>query len=409
MPFKAYSSESGETETFEPISPGQASIYICGPTVYDFMHIGHARSYIVWDILRRWLEHSGYEVAHVQNFSDVEESINRKAEKLGMTSEEVAEHYIKEFFVDADKLNLKRAHHYPTYSENVPAMIRAVQELLESGVAYESGGDVYFRTEGGKGFGRLSHIDPRETVVDGLELPEGRENPFDFVLWRKSTKEDERWWDSPWGKGRPGWHIGCYVMSSGYLGRCFDIHGGGLDLVFPHHESILLVSEAHSDRPICNYFIHNSFVTLGKEKMSKSKRNFVTVRELTDKYGGEAIRLYILRTHYRTILDFDETEVEKAVEELEELRTKLESLKDHRGAESSTLDASAKIDEERTRFENAMNNDLHTDEALSALTDLMNWSQAEAPNLSKESAASVLQAASKMSEALGLFDGFEFR
>ena len=409
MPFKAYSSESGEIETFEPISQGQASIYICGPTVYDLIHIGHARSYVVWDILRRWLEYSGYEVTHVQNFSDVEESINRKARKLGITPEEVAKRYIEEFFVDADKLNIKRAHHYPTFSENVPAMIRVVQDLLDSGVAYESNGDVYFRTEGGKGFGRLSHSDPRETVVNELELPEGRENPFDFVLWRSKTKETERSWDSPWGEGRPGWHVGCYVMSSGYLGRCFDIHGGGLDLVFPHHESILLVSEAHGDRPICNYFIHNSFVTLGKEKMSKSKGNFVTVRELAERYGGEAIRLYMLKNHYRRIMDFDEKELEKAARELTELRTKLETLKNGKGKHSSALDAKPKIDEEMARFKDAMDNDLHTDEAVSAFWSLVNWSFAEASDLSEESIAKAMETFSTMSGVLGLLKGFEFK
>ncbi|MCK4444824.1 MAG: class I tRNA ligase family protein, partial [Thermoplasmata archaeon] len=182
MPFKTYSTESGKIEEFEPLTPGEVKMYICGPTVYNLIHIGHARSYILFDILRRWLEYSGYKVTHVQNFSDVEESIARKGIKMGMTPQEVGEFYIKEFFVDTEGLNLKRAHSYPTYSQNVPVMIRIVQDLLDSGVAYESGGDVYFRTKEGSGFGRLSHVNLKETVVDGLDLPEGRENPFDFVL-----------------------------------------------------------------------------------------------------------------------------------------------------------------------------------------------------------------------------------
>ena len=409
MPFKTYSTESGKIEEFEPLTPGEVKMYICGPTVYNLIHIGHARSYILFDILRRWLEYSGYKVTHVQNFSDVEESIARKGIKMGMTPQEVGEFYIKEFFVDTEGLNLKRAHSYPTYSQNVPVMIRIVQDLLDSGVAYESGGDVYFRTKEGSGFGRLSHVNLKETVVDGVDLPEGRENPFDFVLWRKSTKGGQFEWDSPWGKGRPGWHVGCYAMSSGYLGRCFDIHGGGLDLMYPHHESILLVSEAHSGQPICNYFVHNSFVTLGEEKMSKSKGNFVTVRDLSGKHGGEAIRLYILKHHYRTIMDHNEVEIETAAKELEGFRTKLESLKAHGGAESSIPDASRRIETFKSEFEDAMDNDLHTDDALRAFFEMINWSHGEADNLSKEHITTVLQVVSQLSDVLGLFDDFQFQ
>ncbi len=408
MAFKTYSTESGKIEEFEPIVPGEVKMYICGPTVYNLMHIGHARSYVFFDVLRRWLEHSGYEVTHVQNFSDVEESITRKGLKTGMTPEAVAELYIKEFLVDANELNMKPAHGYPTFSENVPAMIRIVQDLLDSGVAYESGGDVYFRTKGGSGFGRLSHVDIKESVVDDLDLPEGRENPFDFVLWRKSTKDGQPEWDSPWGKGRPGWHVGCYTMSSGYLGRCFDIHGGGLDLMYPHHESVLLLSEAHANKPICNYFVHNSYVTLGEEKMSKSKGNFVTVRKLSEKYGGRAVRLYVLKHHYRSIMDYDEMEIEKAAKELDELRTKLELLRTRGRAESSAPDTSRRIETFESEFADAMDNDLHTDDALHAFFGLINWSHGEAENLSKEDMETVLDVISKLSNVLGLFDDFQF-
>ncbi len=408
MPFRVYSTESGQIETFEPISPRQAKMYICGPTVYNLIHIGHARSYILFDIIRRWLEYSGYDVIHVQNFSDVEESILKMARKLGKTPEEVADLYIEEFFKDADRLNLKRAHSYPTYSENVPVMIRIVQDLLDSGIAYRSGSDVYFRTEGGSGFGRLSHVDPRDSVADGLDLPEGRENPFDFVLWRGKKREGEPSWDSPWGEGRPGWHVGCYAMSSGYLGRCFDIHGGGLDLIFPHHESILLVSEAHADQPICNYFVHNSFVTLGRKKMSKSLGNFVTVRQLSDDYGGEAIRLYVLKHHYRDVLDYDESGLEETAKELDELRTKLESICECEGIESPKIDPSSMLENLKSRFEDAMNDDLHTDEALKAFTDLTDYAHVEAPSMSKEGIRDMMEAISRLSAVLGIFADFEF-
>jgi cysteinyl-tRNA synthetase len=314
MALRLYSTESGKAEEFEPNCPDEVRMYICGPTVYNLIHIGHARSYITFDILRRWLEFSGYEVTHVQNFSDVEESITRRAKKLGISPTETAQKYIEEFFVDADSLRMRRAHDYPTYSESVPKSIEVIKELLETDVAYENDGDVFFRSNGGRKFGRLSHMDPEEVVADGLEITEEREDPFDFVVWRKE-EEGQLYWDSPWGRGRPGWHLGCYVMSSSSLGDCFDIHGGGLDLIFPHHESILLVSEAHTRMPVCNHFIHNSFVTLGTKKMSKSVGNFVTVRELTDKFGGGAIRYYLLKHHYRSILDFDESELEASSEE----------------------------------------------------------------------------------------------
>jgi cysteinyl-tRNA synthetase len=393
----------GQTEDFESNCPGEVRMYICGPTVYNVIHIGHARSYITFDILRRWLEFSGYEVTHVQNFSDVEESITKRAEKLGLSPAETAEKYIEEFFVDADQLHLKRAHEYPTYSESVPRVVEVVQDLIDSGVAYESKGDVYFRSNGGKKFGRLSHVDPEQTIADGFELTEGRESPFDFVLWRKRT-EGQPCWESPWGKGRPGWHVGCYVMSSSSLGDCFDIHGGGLDLIFPHHESILLVSEAHTRMPVCNHFIHNSFVTLGKKKMSKSTGNFVTVRELSDEYGGKAIRFYVLKHHYRAILDFDESDVENAAEEIKELERKIQLLREHGGESgSSSADVSQKIEEARSKLNEAMDDDLRADGALSSLMEFVEYAYERRDRLSTEDAEHVLEVVSEYDEVLGIF------
>ncbi len=403
MAFRLYSTESGKAEDFEPNCPDEVRMYICGPTVYNVIHIGHARSYITFDILRRWLEFSGYEVNHVQNFSDVEESITRRARKLEISPEATAERFIEEFFLDADELNLKRAHAYPTYSGSVPKMIDIIKDLIDSGVAYESGGDVYFRSDGGKKFGRLSHTDLQESVADGFELPEGREDPFDFVLWRKHRKA-ERFWDSPWGKGRPGWHVGCYAMSSSSLGECFDVHGGGLDLIFPHHESILLVSEAHTRMPVCNHFIHNSFVTLGRKKMSKSSGNFVTVRELTDKYGGGAVRFHVLKHHYRAILDFDESGVEKSSEEYKDLKRKVEGLRSiSSGNGSRSEEISMRIEQAESRLEEAMNDDLHTDRALVALLEFVNWAHDEADGFSKEDAERTLQVVDQFDDILGLF------
>jgi cysteinyl-tRNA synthetase len=378
-------------------------MYICGPTVYNVIHIGHARSYVTFDILRRWLEFSGYEVTHSQNFSDVEESITRRSKKLGISPEECAEKYIDEFFLDADELNLKRAHEYPTYSGSVSKMIDVIKDLIDSGVAYESDGDVYFRSDGGKKFGRLSHTDPQESVANGFEVTEGREDPFDFVLWRKH-EEGQRFWDSPWGKGRPGWHVGCYTMSSSSLGECFDIHGGGLDLIFPHHESILLVSEAHTRMPVCNHFIHNSFVTLGKRKMSKSNGNFVTVRELTEKYGGAAVRFFVLKHHYRSILDFDESDMEESSEKYRDLKSKVKDLKSHGGSNGSGAeDVSSKIEEAESRLKAAMDDDLHSERAISALLEFVDWAHDRMDRFSKEDAEQVLQVVDHFDEVLGLF------
>lgn len=401
MPLRLYSTESGKVETFQPRTPGKVTMYVCGPTVYNLIHIGHARSYILYDVLRRWLEFSGYEVVYVQNFTDLEDSVTRKAKKMGESVRALTERYTQEYFLDANGLNLKKATHYPNVSENVERMIEVVKGLLDGGQAYEKDGNVFLRTTGDD-FGSLSHVDLSSAVVDEIQSDESRENPFDFILWRKA-KEGEPFWPSPWGDGQPGWHTGCFVMSTNHLEEPFDIHGGGLDLIYPHHESVKLISKAYSGKPHCNYYVHNSFVTLGKEKMSKSKGNFVTVRELLEEYGGEAIRLYILKHHYRTLLDYDESEIGRAAEEIVNLGGRLERLRRHPGRGGSRIDVMAKVREEKSRFEDAMNDDLNTEEALSALQNLIEWSSGELGNLSKEDVVMVLDAISQMSEVLGLF------
>lgn len=409
MPLKIYSTESGKLETFEPQTPDKVTMYICGPTVYDLMHIGHARSYVSFDILRRWLEYLGYDVSHVQNFTDIEDSVIRKAERTGETPTAVAERYTKEFLQDAERLNLKRAHHYPTVTENIQRMAQVAQDLIDSGSAYERNGNVYFRTREGSAFGRLSHVDPASIAVDNLESTGERENPFDFILWRKAEKGKPSW-PSPWGSGRPGWHTSCYVMSTMYFGGPFDIHGGGMDLIFPHHESVMLISEAHIKKPLCDYFVHNSFVTLGKKKMSKSSGSFVTVRELAEKYGGEAVRLLVLKHHYRSLLDYDEEGIRKASEELLEMNKKLEQLRNHEGGiETSTIDVSSRIEEEKSRFEDAMNSDLNTPEALSVLLELIDWSWSELGNISKKDLSEILDVLSRFGDVLGLFQNHTSR
>ena len=401
MPFKIFSTESGKVEEFDPVSPSKVSMYVCGPTVYDLIHIGHARSYVFFDVLRRWLEYSGCEVTHVQNFTDMEDSITKKAKRLGEPVNAVTQKYTKEFFLDAESLNLKKATHYPNVTENVEAMTQVVKDLLDSGLAYERDGNVYFRTIGSE-YGRISHVDPASAVVDDVQTDDRRENPFDFVIWRKA-KKGEPSWPSPWSDGQPGWHVSCFVMSTKHLEEPLDIHGGGLDLVFPHHESVVLISEAYNKERHCNYFIHNSFVTLGEKKMSKSKGNYVTVRELSEKYGGEAIRLYVLKHHYRTLLDYDEAEIEKASEDVSELRRKLEQLKGYMGGTGTTrTDVTRRVDREKARFEEAMNNDLATAKAFSALLGLIEWSCDEHQRLSNEDLLKILEVVSELSEVLGL-------
>jgi cysteinyl-tRNA synthetase len=403
MPLRIYSTESGKLETFEPQSPDKVTMYICGPTVYDLIHIGHARSYVSFDILRRWLEYLRYEVSHVQNFTDIEDSVIRKAERTGETPSAVAERYTKEFFEDAERLNLKRAHHYPTVTENIQRMAQVAQDLIDSGSAYERNGNVYFRTGEGSAFGRLSHVDPASIAVNDVESTGERENSFDFILWRKAEKGKPSW-PSPWGSGRPGWHTSCYVMSTMHFGGSFDIHGGGMDLIFPHHESVMLISEAHIKKPLCDYFVHNSFVTLGKKKMSKSSGYFVTVRELAEKHGGEAIRLFVLKHHYRSLLDYDESEIRNASQELLEMNTKSEQLRGHEGGiETSTIDVSSRIEGDKSRFEDAMNNDLNTPEALSVLFELIDWSWSELGNISKKDLSEILEVLSQFGDVLGLF------
>lgn len=401
MPLRIYSTESGKVETFQPRTPGKVTMYICGPTVYDLIHIGHARSYVVFDVLRRWLELSGYDVVHVQNFTDLEDSITKKAEGLGRPVSEVTERYTREYFLDAEHLNLKKATHYPNVSENVGRMIEVVEGLLDSDLAYERDGNVYLRT-GSDDFGSLSHVDLSTTLVDDIQPDDRRENPFDFIIWRRA-KKGEPSWSSPWSDGQPGWHTSCFVMSTNHLEEPFDIHGGGLDLIYPHHESVMLISKAHSKKRHCNYYVHNSFVTLGKEKMSKSKGNFVTVRELSEEYGGEAIRLYLLKHHYRTLLDYDEGEIREASEEIQEMGRRLERLRSHTDGSGSETDLSEKIYQERSRFEEAMNDDLGTPKALSILFGLIEWSDSELENLSKDDVVGILDAASQFSEVLGLF------
>ena len=302
---KIFNSMSRQKEEFVPIQPGKVSIYACGPTVYNFIHVGNARPIILFDVLRRYFEYRGYDVTFVQNFTDVDDKIIKRANEEGITSQEVAEKYIQEYFTDAQGLGVRPATIHPKATENMQQIIDMVQTLIDKGYAYPvENGDVYYRTLKFKGYGKLSH-QPIEDLQSGARIAVGdvKENPLDFALW-KAAKPGEPAWDSPWGPGRPGWHIECSAMSNRYLGKTIDIHCGGEDLQFPHHENEIAQSEAANGCEFVHYWMHNGFLNIDNRKMSKSLGNFFTVREAAEAYGYETIRLFMLSAHYRSPLNY---------------------------------------------------------------------------------------------------------
>lgn len=308
-----HNTETRSKEEFEPIEDGKVGMYVCGPTVYDDCHVGHARTYVAFDTIRRYLEYKGYNVTYVQNFTDVDDKIiNRSAEK-GIPPLVLSEKYIQHYFEDMGRLNVRRADIHPKASETIPDMITVIQGLIEKGFAYEVRGSVYFEVMKARDiFGKLRH-QSLEDMKDGarVEVDEEKRNPKDFALW-KAAKPDEISWDSPWGKGRPGWHIECSTMSWKYIGGTLDIHGGGIDLIFPHHESEILQAEAYTGKQFVKYWMHNGFLEINKEKMSKSLGNFFTVREVLDRFDPMVLRFFLVYTHYRSPIDFSDSAMEEA-------------------------------------------------------------------------------------------------
>ena len=301
---KLYNTMSMQKEEFVPIEPGKVRMYACGPTVYNYIHVGNARPIIMFDVLRRYLEYRGYEVTFVQNFTDVDDKIIKRANEEGISSEEVAKKYIAEYFTDAHALGVREATVHPKATENIQQIIDLITTLIDKGYAYEVNGDVYYRTLKFKDYGKLSH-QPIEDLQSGarIDVNDIKENPLDFALW-KAAKPGEPSWDSPWGKGRPGWHIECSAMSNRYLGKTIDIHCGGSDLAFPHHENEIAQSEAANGCKFVNYWLHNGFINIDNKKMSKSLGNFFTVREAAAVYGYDCIRMFMLMSHYRSPLNY---------------------------------------------------------------------------------------------------------
>jgi cysteinyl-tRNA synthetase len=322
MGLRIYNTLTGGKEEFVPSEPGKVRIYVCGVTPYNHPHIGNARPFVTWDVIRRYLEYSGYDVLHVQNFTDIDDKIIKNAQEAGISWQELAERHIGNYFAVMDQLGVRRAHIYPRVSRHIGEIIGMVSELQEKGYAYAFAGNVYYRVESFADYGRLSGRNLSDMQAGArVDVDEKKEHPMDFALW-KAAKADEPSWDSPWGPGRPGWHIECSAMSLRYLGESFDFHGGGSDLIFPHHENEIAQSEAATGhKPFVRYWLHNGFITLNTEKMSKSTGNFFLVKDILAKYQPQALRFFILSTHYRSPLDFSDSLMDDAQRALERLST----------------------------------------------------------------------------------------
>jgi len=309
---KIYNTLACGKEEFVPLSPGRVTIYACGVTVYDHCHIGHARSAVVFDIMRRYLNYKGLDVLYVRNFTDIDDKIINRAKQEGITWDQVAQKYTDEYYKDMDMLGVKRADVEPKATEHIREIIAIVQGLMQKGYAYESEGSVYFSVNQFHDYGKLSKRDKDDMVAGArVEIDERKKNPLDFVLWKQS-KEGEPFWESPWGQGRPGWHIECTAMSIKHLGESFDIHGGGADLLFPHHENEIAQSEAFTGKPFAKYWVHNGFITINTEKMSKSLGNFFTIKEVLNEFDPEVIRFFLLSTHYRSPIEFSDEQLREA-------------------------------------------------------------------------------------------------
>ena len=373
---KVYNTLTRKKEELVPITPGEIKMYACGPTVYNYIHIGNARPLCIFDILRRYLEYRGYNVKFVQNFTDIDDKIIRRANEEHVDFSEISERYIKEFWTDADGLNVRHATINPKATENIDAIIQIISTLIEKGYAYEAQGDVYFSTEKFKDYGKLSH-QPLEDLEAGARIMVGevKREPMDFAVW-KAAKPGEPAWDSPWGKGRPGWHIECSAMNWRYLGDTIDIHCGGQDLIFPHHENEIAQSECFTGKPFAHYWMHNGYINVDNVKMSKSLGNFFTVRDVAEKYGYEPIRYLLISAQYRSPINYSTDIIEQCIAALNRLYTCRDSLDfelknsadaEHDG-DKAIIDGFNKY---REQFIAAMDDDLNTADAIASIFELV--------------------------------------
>ena len=379
---KFYNTLTKKKEEFVPLVPGKVSMYVCGPTVYNFIHIGNARPMIVFDTARRYMEHKGYEVNYVSNFTDVDDKIIAKAIEEGVSAQEISERYIKECKQDMADMNVKPATTHPLATQEIDGMIEMISTLIEKGFAYDVNGTVYFRTRKFEEYGKLSHknLDDlrsgnRSLLVSGEDQ---KEDPLDFVLW-KPKKEGEPYWESPWSQGRPGWHIECSVMSKKYLGEEIDIHAGGEDLIFPHHENEIAQSECCNGKIFARYWLHTAFLNIDNKKMSKSLGNFFTVREIKEKYDLQVLRFFMLSAHYRSPLNFSAELMEASKNGLERIVNAVDNLKyleENASAAEMTEQEAAAMEEVKafvTRFDEAMDDDLNTADAISVIFELVKY------------------------------------
>lgn len=376
---KLYNTLTRKKEEFKPLDEKEVKIYSCGPTVYNYFHIGNARPFIIFDTLRRYLEYKGYNVKFVQNFTDIDDKMIKKANEEKITVKELADKFIKEYFIDAGGLGILEATVHPKATENIDSIIELIKKLEEKGHAYSVDGDVYFSTKSFEEYGKLSHQGIEDLEAGArIDVDERKRDPMDFALW-KAKKPGEPSWKSPWGEGRPGWHIECSAMANRYLGETIDIHSGGQDLVFPHHENEIAQSEAANNKPFARYWIHNGFINVNNEKMSKSAGNFFTVRDIVKQFDYTVIRFFMLSAHYRSPINFSDELLEQAQNGLQRIYNCFENLiylREHinnsvQPDEETEKSLEVKLEELKTKFIEAMDDDLNTADAIAAIFDMV--------------------------------------
>lgn len=405
---KLYNTMSKRKEEFVPVNEGKVGMYVCGPTVYNFIHIGNARPMIVFDTVRRYFEYKGYDVNYVSNFTDVDDKIIKKSIEEGIPASEVSERYIAECKKDMEAMNIKPATHHPKATEEIDGMIDMISHLIEEGYAYEVDGTVYFRTRKFKEYGKLSkkNLDDLSAGIR-IAVSDEKEDAMDFVLW-KPKKEGEPAWASPWGEGRPGWHIECSVMSKKYIGDTLDIHAGGEDLIFPHHENEIAQSECCNHTIFSKYWMHNGFLNIDNKKMSKSAGNFFTVREISEKYPLQVIRFFMLSAHYRSPLNFSDTLVEASQNGLNRILTCVDMLREviaalpQKEADEKEEEHKKTVDELVKKYEEAMEDDFNTADAIAAIFELVKLANTTAKENSKAYAEYLLATIEKLCDILGI-------
>ena len=385
MSIQIYNTLSKRKEEFKPLEPGKVKMYVCGPTVYNLIHIGNARPMIVFDTVRRYMEYSGYEVNYVSNFTDVDDKIIAKAIDEGVDASEISKRYIEECKKDMEAMNVRPATTHPLATNEIPGMIKMISTLIDKGYAYNADGTVYFRTRKFAEYGKLSHknLDDLRSGNRALQVTgeDSKEDPLDFVLW-KPKKDGEPYWEAPWSNGRPGWHIECSVMAKRYLGDEIDIHAGGEDLIFPHHENEIAQSECANGVPFAKYWLHNAFLNIDNRKMSKSLGNFFTVRDISEKFDLQVLRVFMLSAHYRSPINFSKEIMDSYKSALERILTAADKLRGINGAAGDAADMSEELEKFRTKFEEAMDDDLNTADALSTVFELVKYINT---NISEES------------------------